>query len=258
MIVSAVVIARNEENHISNTIKSLIKQDLKLREIVLVNDGSTDRTPNIAKELGCIIVNLPYHEMSYVGRPELGQVLNHGLAEIRRNGVPDYILQMGADHVLPVDYVSSLLDLMGESVKISSGTYPNVRLEDDVPLGSGRLIDARIWDTINGIEYPVKYGYESWIVYKYRMLGYDVKRYDSIVTDTRPIRMNTKKAFEWGKCSYALGGSFIFALVKALGMGFSGLSYLKGFYSRKDVEKHQDIEEYVKQQQWKRAFGKIR
>ena len=257
MIVSVIIIARNEETRVAKTIKSLLRQDIALREIVLVNDGSTDRTGKIAEELDCITINLPYHEMSYVGRPELGAVLNQGLAKIRDIGVPDYILQMGADHVLPVDYISSLLTLMGDDVKISSGTFTEAKLEKDVPLGSGRLIEAKIWNDINGIQYPVKYGFESWLVYRYRMMGYKVKRYDNVVSDTRPIRINPAKAFEWGKCSYALGGGFIFVLIKAMGMGSSGYSFLKGYYSRDNVEKHLDIEEYVKKQQWNRALNKL-
>ena len=86
MIVSAVIIARNEEKRIKKTVDSLFRQDLGLRELVLVDDGSMDKTGEIAEALGCIVVRLPFHEMSYVGRPELGAVLNHGLEKIIWNG----------------------------------------------------------------------------------------------------------------------------------------------------------------------------
>ena len=258
MDISAVVIARNEETRVVKTVESLKAQSIPLREIVLVNDGSTDGTGRIAENMGCIVIDLPYHEMSYVGRPELGQVLNHGLRAIREIGVPDYILQMGADHELPPDYLERMLSLMGDTVKIASGTYQNSGLEKDFPLGSGRLIDAKIWEEINGLQYPVKYGYESWIVYKYRQIGYVVKRYDEIVTITRPIRMYPKKAYEWGKTTFALGGSLPIVIVKALQYGFSGLHYIKGYFAREGVEQHLDIKDYVRKQQWNRALHKIK
>ena len=50
MDISAVVIARNEETRVVKTVESLKAQSIPLREIVLVNDGSTDGTIDILKE----------------------------------------------------------------------------------------------------------------------------------------------------------------------------------------------------------------
>ena len=247
--ISAFIIARNEEELIGSTIDSLLKQTHKIYPIVVVDDGSTDSTPLIAVSKGCQLVRLPYHEESYVGRPELANVCNAGLKHIKKQGTPDFILQMGADHILSENYVETILRKMGENVKIASGATQIKRPNKDTPWGSGRIIDARLWDTINGMKYPVKWGYESWIIYKVRQLGYDVRRYDNVDSFTRPVRMSPSKAYKWGKCSYALGCSPSFALVKALTMGLNCVSFLCGFFSRKDVEKHLDIAEYVTKQQ---------
>lgn len=256
--VSAFILARNEEENIDETIDSLLKQTHKVHPIVVVDDGSVDATATIAIEKGCHLVSLPYHEDSYVGRPELSNVRNAGLECIKEYGIPDFVLQMGADHILPDHYVDSLLSRMGENVKIASGATQMKRLNPDTPWGSGRLIDAKLWDAINGMKYPVKHGSESWIVYKVKQLGYDVRRYDDVASFTRPIRMYPDKAFNWGKCSYALGCSLPFALIKALGLGMDGLHFMKGYFSRKDVEKHEDIAKFVKRQQYERGLDKIR
>jgi len=258
--VSAFIIARNEEENIGKTLYSLWKQKHTLREIVVINDGSTDRTREICETYQDVtppvkIVDLPYHEDSYVGRWELGRSINHGLREIRTSGVPDWILQLGADHVLPDNYVSELVDRMTDEIRISSGSYEGAWeiLNIDTPLGSGKLIDAKLWDEFNGMLYPEKYAYESWIGYRFRKEGYGVSRHDDLITEVRAARMNRKKAYFWGKGTYALGGVLPFALLKAMSLRRNGLKFIQGYFSRKDVEKHEDICDYVGSMQWEKA-----
>jgi len=256
--VSAFIIARNEEDHIGETIDALKRQTKAVYPIIVVDDGSIDATPEISILKGCYVVRLPYHKESYVGRPELAYVCNAGLNQIKDHGVPDFVIQMGADHVLSDNYVESVVSKMGDNVKVASGGTQIGGLNVDTPWGSGRLVDARLWDEINGMMYPVKWGYESWIVYKVQQLGYEVKRYDDIKSTTRPLRMYPEKAFNWGRCTYALGGALPFALIKAGGMGLNGLSFMKGYFSRKNVDKHKDISEFVKRLQYARAIKRIR
>jgi len=256
--VSSFIMARNEEDNIGRTIDSLKNQTHDVHPIVVVDDGSVDATPTIAVEKGCQLVRLPYHEESHVGRPELANVRNAGLTRIKEHGIPDFVLQMGADHILSDNYVESILSRMGTNVKVASGATQIERLNVNTPWGSGRLIDARLWNAINGMRYPVKWGHESWIIYKVKQLGYEVRRYDDVASFTRPVRMYPDKAFKWGKCSYAIGCSLPFALIKAFGMGTDGLHFMKGYFSRKDVEKHEDIAKFVKKQQYERGLSKIK
>lgn len=254
--VSAFIIARNEQDHIGDTIDSLINQTHELDFIVVVNDGSTDSTPCIAENKGVSVVSLPYHEESYVGRFELATVCNAGLSVIRDYSTPDYIVQMGADHILSKNYVESIINRMNNNyVAIASGGTQLERLNPDTPWGSGRIIDANIWREINGIQYPVKWGYESWIVYRMRQLGYQVKRYDDIHSFTRPVRMYSEKAYYWGKCSYALGASFPFVVIRALRMKVDGIHYIKGYFSRQNVDKHEDIAQFVRGHQYSRLWN---
>lgn len=261
-VVSAFITVRNEEQNIGETLKGLLSQEYPLREIVVINDGSTDRTGIISQFHNdvyekVIVVNLPYHADSYVGRWELGRIINHGLRKIRESGVPDFILQMGGDHIIPNNYVSELLDRMTDKIRISSGTYEGAQLNINTPIGSGKLIDARLWDKFNGMIYPEKYGFETWIDYRFRKEGYEVARHDDLMTECRPIKMSKKKAYYWGKCSYAQGGVLLFALLKAFSLKGNGLNFLKGYCSRGDVEKHEDIYEYVGDMQYQKAKRQI-
>ena len=45
--IAVVIVAKNEEKLIAKTLDSLRNQDLKPYRIILVNDGSTDRTEEI-------------------------------------------------------------------------------------------------------------------------------------------------------------------------------------------------------------------
>jgi hypothetical protein len=47
-------------------------------------------------------------------------------------------------------------------------------------------------------------------------------------------------------------------LIKAFGMGTDGLHFMKGYFSRKDVKKHEDISKFVKKQQYERGLKKIK
>ena len=118
---SAFIIARNEEAHIGETIDALKRQTKAVYPIIVVDDGSIDATPEISILKGCYVVRLPYHKESYVGRPELAMVCNAGLNQIKDQGVPDFVIQMGADHVLSDNYVESVVSKMGDTVKVASG-----------------------------------------------------------------------------------------------------------------------------------------
>ena len=48
MNVEAVIPARNEERYIERTLQALVRQTLRPSRIIVVNDGSTDRTAEIA------------------------------------------------------------------------------------------------------------------------------------------------------------------------------------------------------------------
>ncbi len=50
-MISIIIPACNEENYIKNTINSIRKQSFKDYEIIIVCDGCTDKTPEIAKKL---------------------------------------------------------------------------------------------------------------------------------------------------------------------------------------------------------------
>lgn len=73
--VSVVIPARDAERYLAETIESALKQTVTPAEIVVVDDGSTDRTAEIAGSFGSIV--------RVVGQPGSGVsvAINRGIAE---------------------------------------------------------------------------------------------------------------------------------------------------------------------------------
>lgn len=55
--VSIIIPARNEEQNLPKLLRSLVDQAPKPHEIIVVDDGSTDRTAEVARQLGATVLN---------------------------------------------------------------------------------------------------------------------------------------------------------------------------------------------------------
>ena len=60
-LISVIVPVKNGEKYLKEAIEGIQKQKMNV-EIIVINDGSTDQTEKIAREMGCIVVN---HEQSF-------------------------------------------------------------------------------------------------------------------------------------------------------------------------------------------------
>jgi len=108
----AVVLAHNEENHLPHTLRILNKRKQQglINHIIVVNDGSTDRTSEIARSNGAEVINLK----SNLGR-RLGFV--EGAKAAHRAGA-QAMLVLDADILyFPVKTLKQM------TAKIQSGKY---------------------------------------------------------------------------------------------------------------------------------------
>jgi len=222
MSVVAVICARNEEKYLQNTLLALQKQSKPVDSIILVDDGSVDKTSEIALNMGCLVVSSPYHENSYVGKPDLAKVWNLGLAKARKLN-PDFILCQGADHVLPSRYIEDLLLRMRSDSKLvlCSGMIEGEPCDRDAPRGSGRLVKANFWYHLNHMVFPICFGWESWLIYKAQELGFKATCFNDITSViARPTQLTTtpsrSKANLLIPQMYAMGYPWIYILGKCL------------------------------------------
>jgi biofilm PGA synthesis N-glycosyltransferase PgaC len=121
----ALTSVRNEERFIRDTVKGVLSQTPPPDSYVVVDDGSTDKTPTILADLENITIlriDKPRHPTRGVN---LAWALNAGVRRLKEI-VPDwnFMLKVDGDSVLPTDYFQQLLKRLDEnpSIGVTSGT----------------------------------------------------------------------------------------------------------------------------------------
>jgi biofilm PGA synthesis N-glycosyltransferase PgaC len=114
--VTVIVPAWNEEVGILKTLRSILRNEYDLFEIVIVNDGSTDNTEEIVdtyirkyyKYVRSTELKGDYHPVRQFSLPNggKGKALNHGIQQARG----DIILTIDADSVLAPDAIGKLVE----------------------------------------------------------------------------------------------------------------------------------------------------
>ncbi len=142
MILSIVVPVYNVENYLSKCLDSILNQDIANDdyEIVVVNDGSTDRSGEIAKEYAEKHSNITLINQK-----------NQGLSGARNSGIKvakgKYIQFVDSDDYLEPNVEKSLVEKMeSENLDILRFNYQNVNEKGDVfdPNKAGKLyVDYR-------------------------------------------------------------------------------------------------------------------
>lgn len=103
MILSIIIPAYNVEKYISNTLESLINQDDKNFEIIIVDDGSTDNTNNLIKEISL---------KSKVKNCELIKTVNGGVSCARNRGLYEasgkFVMFLDGDDYVSKDLIKTI------------------------------------------------------------------------------------------------------------------------------------------------------
>lgn len=253
--VSVVVPARNEESFIGRTLESLRNQTSPIRQIIVVNDGSTDETSRIARLMGCHVIDLP-DRGHYAHGPEHVEARNAGLGQVSDG--TRYVMILDADHPLPDDYVERLVRRMeGEEVCIASGRIKGEPYHRETPRESGRIY---LFDFLKDLGFfPRDYGWESYVLFRALQLGHAVRCYADIVSSTlRPARVSPGKLYCQGKAMRSLGYNRLYALGR-IALMFTrspkgGCMMLMGYVS--NVRRHDDIADFVGEWQ-RRLLSKV-
>jgi len=67
--ISVIIPARNEEKNLDNLFNSLSNQTVKVKEVILVDDGSTDRTAEVGKKHNAKVISLNSLPEGWLGKP---------------------------------------------------------------------------------------------------------------------------------------------------------------------------------------------
>jgi glycosyltransferase involved in cell wall biosynthesis len=215
--VAVVIPAKNEEKNLEKTLDSLNTQTLKPEFIVLVDDGSKDRTADVAMSHGVSVLRRPDRGFRATGSPLLAEVINYGLMEIQKREPWDYVMVLGADHILTKNYIDEIVRRMRRDpeVVIASGIIVSEDKFNRYPRGSGRVVKYSFWTEI-GFRYPIYYGWEAYILYKALQKGYKLAVYKDLRTYVQRKTGRFTKYLEYGRGMQALGYDQLYALGKAI------------------------------------------
>jgi len=222
-MIPVVIPAKNEKDNLEDTVNSL-KETAKYAEeelfIVVVDDGSKDNTSEIAKELGCHVVNLPDRGYSALGMPELADTHNAGFKYIDENldiNSYDYLMVVGADTTFELNYIAILLEEMKKdnTLVMCAGILNNIKTNFDAVRGSGRMIRNTFW-TLEGRRVPnIFYSWESYPLVFANANGFKTRTVYSAIMHTPREPM---AIVDWKKYGIAMkenGSIFIYLFLRA-------------------------------------------
>jgi glycosyltransferase involved in cell wall biosynthesis len=105
-LVSVIIPCYNQGKYLRDAIESVLQQDYPHKEIIVVNDGSTDNSESVA---------LQYNEVVYLSQN------NQGCSWARNNGIAlskgEYLIFLDADDILLPDVLGYQVDLMKQHPK---------------------------------------------------------------------------------------------------------------------------------------------
>jgi glycosyltransferase involved in cell wall biosynthesis len=142
--VSAIIAAYNEQDTIVNVIKQF-KSHLLIDEIIVVSDGSTDKTVQRAREAGAAVIALPYN----VGK---GDALASGVARAKH----DILLFADGDLIGLTDMMITMLVRKACVEKYDMFTLVRDRgvealqqyLAAEYNIGGERILTRKLWNMI--------------------------------------------------------------------------------------------------------------
>ena len=118
-LISVIIPAYNIEKYIQKCVLSVLKQTYTNLEIIIVNDGSMDKTGAVCDELA-----------KTDDRIKVLHQQNMGLSEARNNGIKlasgEYISLIDGDDIVKKDFLRNMADAMKDNVDVVVGGYKTV------------------------------------------------------------------------------------------------------------------------------------
>ena len=235
-----IVTCRNSENDIESAIKSLLGQTIKPKYIIIVDDGSTDNTPSILKELKSRNDNI-----HLITNPDLGYDIGRvvvnwnkaiSLARTLNLGITDYHMIGTDDTQFEGSYAEKIMYNMDNNnrIVVASGNYDDNNYV--TPHGAGRFVRNSFFNNVLRL-YPEKMGYESVILQMSLYHGFkNLVINEARFSHTRQLGEN-HHFYEFGASMRTLGyhplfvlGRFVQCFLSGKPMGRLGAIYMLYYY----------------------------
>jgi len=259
---------KDEEKNLTELIQSVAGQTIKPIFWVIVDDGSTDRSPEIIEEaqkkyewIQSIRLNGGVRD-SWL---HLADVLKKGFdfcfEYCKNNGIDfDYVGTVDGDVILEEAYYENLLKKFEEKQRlgIASGRTwildgnQMIYMKDYLP-GGVKVCRRKCFEDCGGI--PLSSAWDTVLNTKAKLKGWDVRQFDEIRQFS--VRFGCSAEGLWkgykehGKSAYYLGFNFIHAIVKGLKLMvekpyYIGIAYLYGYFGSLMLRKRQIDDKEIK------------
>lgn len=271
--------ARDEERHIQSLISSVVQQSVKPMAWVIVDDGSTDRTTEIATRCARDYpwIKLVYHSVTGKRAPgsKIVEAFKYGEKLVPCNY--DFIVKLDADVTMGNDYFEKLLGkFINDSTLGIAGGYCGVRFGGRTVLeespsyhvrGATKMYRRECYTQIGGLDSVM--GWDTLDEMKAMMLGWKTTSFkDAVLIHPRPTGTASgvlRYARMWGESMWFMGYDPLYALLSCLKrvsrkpLGIFGLSmilgYLKSILRRDAVIDDKELVRFIKTFQRKRLLG---
>jgi glycosyltransferase involved in cell wall biosynthesis len=271
----------NEEKFISLTLESLVNQTVLPSKIIVVNDNSTDTTPDIISEFGSKypFINLVNKTSDAVHLPgsKVIQAFQKGFETLDENY--DFIVKADADLIFPPNYFETIIEHFKSDNRIGmvggfcyiekNGEWILENLTDkDHIRGALKAYRKETFKQIGGLQPEMGWDTVDELLCKF----YNWK----VVTDKnlhvkhlKPTGASYNQAarFKQGEAFYRLGYGFIITCIASLKLAMRKgklllfLDYIKGFWKAKRAKKsllvNQEQAEFIRKYRWKKIKEKL-
>lgn len=278
--------AKDEGDYIDQTIHSMAWQKLRPAKWVIVNDGSNDRTGEIADEAAkkypwIEVIHRPAGTKRRVG-PGVIEAFYAGLESVDLDEY-DFVCKLDADIHLPHYYFSGLIKKFHENPRlgtISGKCYMPVdgqlvfeRTGDEFTHGTAKLYRRECFQEIGGFVREVMW--DGIDCHKCRMMGWEAKSVPDpqfAIIHLRQMGSSHKNVLHgrrrWGRGQYFMGTHFPYLLAIAgyrmmerpwVSGGFHILlGYLGALVSR--AKRYDDVEfrRHLRKWQWQKLTKTLR
>lgn len=221
---ATITVARNEQEDIMHSVNSILQQSIPPTNMVVVDDGSTDNTTTILKDLE---KSFSWNEIKFklvirrdrgfsaLGTYLMADVYNTGMKYLFSKHDWFYLFIISSDTIIPKDYAKNMIINMGDDYGVAGGVCGQVKLSKDACRGSGRVIRRDVLEAING--FPRTYAWEEGCLFHSWMTGLKTGHFHNASFFTRlPDAKLERNYIGWGRAMKDGGMTFIHLFILVL------------------------------------------
>ena len=271
----------NEEKFISLTLQSLVEQTVLPTKIVVVNDGSTDKTEEIVQSF---LIKYPFislvnksSDAIHLPGSKVIQAFQKGLETLDENF--DIIAKLDADLIFPKNYFETIIKHFQSDEKIGMvGGFCYIEKDENWILenltdkdhirGALKAYRKETFHQIGGLKPQMGWDTVDELLCKY--YGWKVVTDESLhVKHLKPTGASYDKTarYKQGEAFYTLGYGFWITAIASLKLAMRKgklllfLDYLKGFWQAKKENKTMLVTpqqaKFVRNYRWKKMKEKL-